>query len=61
MTQPTPSTGQRIAYLAVAVTLLIGGITGISLPDGLIATKIGAGIAIVAALYFMRMAAGKRT
>lgn len=58
MTRPI---GQRIAFLAVGATLLIGGIAGISRPDGLLATKIGAGIAIGVALYFLRMAAvGRR-
>lgn len=50
------SDGQRLIALLLAVLLIIGGIAGVSNSE-LLASKIGAFIAIGAGLVFLRIAA----
>jgi len=47
----------RLIALVIGVALLVGGISGVSSEDGLIASKVGAWLSIVAGVGFMSLAA----
>ncbi|OLR93787.1 hypothetical protein [Actinokineospora bangkokensis] len=51
------SKSTRIIALVVGVFLLIGGIAGLVAQDALAASKVGAAIAVLAGLVFLRISA----
>ena len=54
------SRGARLTLLVMAVTLIGGGVTGLT-TGTLIATRIGAAAAILAGLLFLRMSVRARS
>jgi hypothetical protein len=54
------SDGQRLIALLLGVLLITGGIAGVSVAGALLASKIGAFIAIGAGLVFLGIAARKQ-
>ncbi|MCR6490489.1 hypothetical protein M8542_47570 [Amycolatopsis sp. OK19-0408] len=53
------SKGSRVVALAVAVVLIVGGATGLAAGNHPVATTIGSAAAILAGLFFLRVAARK--
>lgn len=53
----TRSVGTRVVALGLAVFLIGGGIATLSTHGALAASKVGAAVAILAGLVFLRMAA----
>jgi ABC-type xylose transport system permease subunit len=55
------SRARRCVALGIAVTLIIGGIAGLTASHGIAASKITSAIAIIAGLVFLNMARSRRS
>ncbi|HEY2766425.1 MAG TPA: hypothetical protein VGJ13_20800 [Pseudonocardiaceae bacterium] len=52
---------RRVGALAAGVTLLLGGITGLSSGNHLTVSTIGAGLAVIAGLAFLSLSARSKS